>query len=183
MKTVLVHFMCFLLVLFLFSNTGCKQSPVGPHTEDNLLSNSSFEINNNPTLEGWQSGNQQLAELVHDAPPNGGSWSLQLTSDGAPTSGYVYTPVINLKSGDIVRLSAFVRTNSKSGGKGIIYLSYNNHTKSASSSDTLWKKISVTDTLTLTQRDTLWVTLSSPITERTPFQQLFDLVELRKIVN
>jgi len=45
----------------------------------------------------------------------------------------------------------------------------------------VWTEISIIDTLALTPNDTLWVILSSPITEIVPFQQLFDVVKLEKI--
>ena len=124
-----------------------------------------------------------MAEFVQETPPTGGYWSLQLTADWAPTSGFVYTPVTEVKNGDIVKLSAFVRTN---GGNASIVLSvgsgiYNSYTKSAFSNDTVWTQISVTDTLSLSQGDTLWVILSSPITELIKHKQLFDLVRMEKL--
>ncbi|MEO8399247.1 MAG: carbohydrate binding domain-containing protein [Ignavibacteriaceae bacterium] len=181
MKTKFIYFGYIILISLLYFHFGCDQSPVEPEIGENLLANGSFEINNIPTLNGWRFGNEQLAKLINEAPAIGGNWSLQLTSDWAPTTGYVYTPVVNLKSGDIVELSAYVRATSQFGGEGIIYLSYNNHRKSASSNDTVWNKISIIDTLSLAPNDTLWVTLSAPITEIVPFKQLFDLVKLKKI--
>ena len=178
-----------LSIIFIFINTllfepiNCNPTLIGPPIDNNLLPNGSFEINNITTLNGWRFGNKQLAKLVNEAPPGGGNWSLELTSDWAPTTSYVYTPVSNLKSGDIVKLSAYVKAYGKFKGRGIIELSYPGHLKSAYSSDTLWNRISVIDTLTLTPGDTLWVILSSPITEIVPFQQLFDLVKLEKISN
>lgn len=126
--------------------------------------------------------------MINQAAPNGGNWSLRLTSDWAPTTGFVYTPVNNVKSGDIVKLSAFVRGTGQFGGNGIIMLIegqniYSVSSKSISSNDSIWTQISITDTLTLTTNDTLFVVLSSPITEIVPYQQLFDVVRLEKISN
>ena len=165
----------------------CSESIVESEVDRNLLPNGSFELNNKPSLDGWRLGNQQLAELVNQAAPNGGNWALQLTSDWAPTTGFVYTPVTNVNSGDIVRLSAYVCGTGGFGGKGIIRLVfgqniYAGNSKDASSSDTVWTQISVTDTVNLTMNDTLWVILSSPITEIVPYQQLFDLVKLEKVL-
>ena len=165
----------------------CSDSIVESEGDSNLLPNGSFELNNKPSLYGWRVGNIQLAELVNQAAPNGGNWALKLTSDWAPTTGFVYTPITNVDSGDIVRLSAYVRGTGVFGGKGIIRLVigqdiYSGNSKKASSSDTVWTQISVTDTVNLTMTDTLWVILSSPITEIVPFQQLFDLVKLEKIL-
>lgn len=164
----------------------CSESVVESEVNENLLSNGSFEQNNKPSLDGWRLGNQQLIELVNQAAPNGGNWALQLTSDWVPATGFVYTPITNVKSGDIVRLSASVRGTGSVPGTGIIRLVvgqdiYSGHKKEASSGDTVWTKISVTDTLNMSINDTLWVILSSPPTELIPFQQLFDCVKLEKV--
>lgn len=182
-----LHSICIILPgLFACLSNGCSGSLVEPVIVSNILIDESFEKDHTPSLEGWQFGNPQLAQLVNEAPPDGGSWSLELTADWAPTTGYVYRPVAEVKSGDIVRLTAFVRGSGRFGGRGIIILTtdpnrYTSNTKSASSADTVWKQISVTDTLTLQTGDTLWVVLSSPVTEIVPFQQEFDLVRLEKI--
>ena len=185
-----IKFQIFLMVgILIFTAINCNESIVEPQTNGNLLPNGSFESNNKPSLDGWRYGNQQLAELINQAAPNGGNWSVQLTSDWAPTSGYVYTPISNVKSGDIVTLSAFVRCTGSFGGRGIIKLVVGQniinyrHSKSISNIDTAWTQISLTDTLTLTPSDTLWVILSSPITEIVQYQQMFDLVKLEKISN
>lgn len=186
MKAILFSLILIFINVLVYEPINCNQSIIEPPFDNNLISNSSFEIDNVPTLKGWRLGNKQLAKLVKQAPPGGGNWSLQLTSDWAPTTGYAYTSVPNLKSGDIIRLSAYVRGYGKFGGRGIIGLAvgskfYTVNLKSTSSSDTLWNRISLTDTLNLTPGDSVWVVLSSPITELIPFRQLFDLVKLEKI--
>ena len=171
-----------ILVLLL----NCHESIVEPQQDGNLLPNGSFELNNQPTLQGWHLGNERAAELVNQAAPNGGNWALQLTSDGAPTTAFIYTPVPNIKSGDIVRLSAYVRASGNFPGTGIIRLTVgksinSGSIKETSSSDTVWTRISIMDTVKMGMNDTLWVILSSPVTEIAPFQQLFDLVKLEKV--
>ncbi|HGY56614.1 MAG TPA: hypothetical protein ENK44_12970 [Caldithrix abyssi] len=173
--------------IFLLSLIACEKSINGLKVTNNLLPNGSFELNNKPTLYGWRFGNKRAAELVNQAVPHGGNWALKLTSDWAPTTAFVYTSIPNINSGDILKLSAYVRGMGRFHGMGIIRLavgqninSYN--MKEASSSDTVWTQISVTDTVNMGMNDTLWVILSSPITEVIPFQQLFDLVKLEKVV-
>jgi len=188
MKEYTISMHIVLLGVFACISCGCSSSPVEPPLSSNILMNESFETDHAPLLEGWRFGNPQLAQLVEEAPPDGGNWSLELTSDWAPTTGYVYRPVKNVKSGDIVRLTAFVRGSGRFGGRGIIELTidpnrYNSNSKSASSADTVWNQISVSDTLKLQTGDTLWVVLSSPVTEIVPYQQEFDLIRLEKITN
>lgn len=155
--------------------------------DGNLLPNGSFELNNKPTLDGWRLGNEQAAELVNQAAHNGGNWALKLTSDWAPTTAFVYTPVLNINSGDILKLSAYVRGTGSFHGMGIVRLVVgqninSGNIKEASSSDTAWTQISVIDTVNKGINDTLWVILSSPHTEIIPFQQMFDLVKLEKFL-
>jgi len=166
---------------------GCEKSIDEFEVTSNLLPNGSFELNNKPTLDGWLLGEERATELVNQAAPNGGNWALKLTSDWAPTTAYVYTPVLNINSGDILKLSAYVRGTGSFHGMGIIRLVVGQNIKSgnikeASSSDTVWTQISVMDTVSMGINDTLWVILSSPITERIPWQQMFDLVKLEKVV-
>lgn len=167
--------------------SSCKDSAVAPASSTIPPFNGSFEVGNIPTLEGWRLGNPQLAQLVPQAPPNGGSWSLRLTSDGAPTSGFAYAPLTGLNSGDVVRLSAYIRAVGPSGG-GILQLVvgpqyYSSHRKARSGTDTLWQQVSVTDTLALASGDTVWVVLSSFPTEIVPYSGLFDLVQYERVVN
>lgn len=176
----------FLIIgIFICFSLSCNESITESQSSENLLSNGSFEINGQPSLNGWRFGNKGLAELTNQAAPNGGNWSLQLTSDWAPTTGFIYTPVTNIKSQDIITLSAYVRATGQFGGGGIINLVtgqsiYSGRIKSISTSDTVWNQISVTDTVKLNTNDTLWVVLSSLHTELVPFKGLFDLVKIEK---
>ncbi len=170
-----------LALLTLLSVTTCSKSPAGVDFGEILLQNGSFEIHGRGSLDGWSFGNRDLAELVEDAAPNGGNWSLQLAADWAPTSGFAFQSVTGLAPGSIVRLSAFVRGVGPSGGCGILELTYHGRTRSARSCTTSWTRISVVDTLVSTEPDTLWVRLSSPVTEVVPFRQQFDLVKLAAI--
>ena len=45
----------------------------------------------------------------------------------------------------------------------------------------MWNQISIIDTIKLEVNDTVWVILSSPITEIVQYQQLFDMVKLEKV--
>lgn len=185
MKTNFVFKIVIILFLLVLILGGCKQSTTEPTIQNIILMNESFETNDISTLQ-WRFGNKELAQLINEAPNEGGSWSLQLTSDGAPTTGFIYKSVPNVNSGDIIKLSAFVRVVGNFPGKGIITLSvgpnyYSKRSKSSYSSDTVWNQIAVIDTLKLEVNDTLWVILSSPITDFVPYQQLFDMVKLEKI--
>src|SRR4029450_7551059 len=96
-------------------------------------------------------------------------------------------PVLGVSSGDVLRLSAFVRAVDAEGG-GSIALSVGpsyglrlNRGKWAHSSSTSWTRLSVQDTVVRAPGDTVWVALSSFHTEITRRQGRFDLVSLRRI--
>jgi len=178
------NFILAFLIISLFS-VNCKDTGTEPSSGQNLLSNGTFEVDHTPTLQGWRFGNPQLASLVKEAPIGGGNWSLKLSADWAPTTGFVYTPVEGVKPGDVVRLSAFIRAIGSSGG-GFVTLGvgpsvWSTTARSVGSQDTLWKEITLIDTLALGPNDSLWVVLSSLNTEIIVREGLFDLVRLERL--
>jgi len=173
-----------LLVLLLLSlSVGCSEKTTGPssESEDNLLPNGSFELNGQPSLEGWHVANESLASLTEEAAPGGGNWSLKLEADWAPTTGFVTAFVPGIHDGDILRLSAYVRSVGDSGGGEIALLVGNEPHRSVSTSSMEWTFLSFEDTLTVSEGDSVWVLLSSFHTEITARVGLFDLVSLQKV--
>jgi len=172
------------LIISRFS-INCEDTGTQPSLEQNLLSNGSFEVDQTPSVQGWRFGNAQLASLVKEAPPGGGYWSLGLTADWSPTMGVAYTPVAGVKTGDIVRLSSFIKAVGSSGG-GVIALKvgpsiWTTAGKSIASRDTVWTEITLIDTLALAPDDSSWIVLSSFNTEIVRRKGLFDLVRLEKV--
>jgi hypothetical protein len=152
----------------------------------NLIPNGSFEQNGQATLDTWQVSNSSLASLAPQAAPGGGKWSLRLEADGAPSTGQVKFPVPGLKDGDIVRLSAYVRASDESGGGlvGVEVTSADGRVRKksfASTADTRWTQVGVTETLSLETGDNVWVVLTSPPTELRARAGLFDLVTLERL--
>lgn len=174
-----------LLVLSLL--VGCSKKPTGPSqdSEGNLLPNGSFELNGEPTLEGWQAANANLASLTEDAAPDGGKWSLKLEADWAPTLGFITALVPGIHDGDVLRLSAFVRSVGDDGGGLIALLVGSGSNRPISklkvASSIEWTFLSFEDTLTVSESDSVWVLLSSFHTEIVPRIGQFDLVSLEKL--
>jgi len=165
----------------------CGEKAVAPGrpATDELPFVSSFERNGVPTLEGWRVANPSLATLPHEAAPGGGEWSLGLAADWAPTSGFIFRPMLGVRNGDILLLSTFVRADGQTGG-GSIRLSvgpnlFGGHNKFTASASTSWTRLSVQDTVSLAPGDSVWVTLSSFNTEIVARRGRFDLVELKRI--
>jgi hypothetical protein len=146
----------------------------------------SFERDGQPPLEGWRIGKPSLASLVRESPPGGGEWSLELVADWAPTLGFVTRSIPGIRSGDILRLSALVRSIGEGGGSIMLSVGpgYGRHwnlPRRAYSTSTSWTLVSVQDTVSLAPSDSLWVTLSSFNTEIVARRGLFDLVTLKRI--
>jgi len=177
----------FAVALLTTTQLSCSEKVVAPSQPptDQLPFEWSFEQDGQPTLEGWRIGNPSLTTLVREPAPGGGEWSLGLAADWAPTTGFIFRPMLGVRNGDILQLSAFVRAFGQSGG-GFIVLSVGPDSRQgrgkwAGSASTSWTQLSVQDTVSLAPGDTVWVTLSSPNTEVAARQGRFDLVELRRI--
>lgn len=177
------------VVLLALLQLSCTKSVVGPipqPTAEELILNGSFERDGVPTLEGWRITNPMVTTLVREPAPDGGEWSLALEADWAPTTGIVTMPILGVRDGDVLRLSAFVRAVDAEGGGSIaleVGQSYGhrlNRTKMAWASSTSWTRLSIRDTVSLAPGDTVWVALSSFHTEVTRRQGRFDLVSLRR---
>jgi len=175
-----------LLTLMQLSCTKSVVRPI-PQPAEELILDGSFERDGKPTLNGWRITNPTVTTLVREPAPGGGEWSLALEADWAPTTGYVTMPILRVRDGDVLRLSAFVRAVDADGG-GSIALSVGpsyglrlNRGKWAYASSTSWTLLSVQDTVSLAPGDTVWVALSSFHTEITRRQGRFDLVSLRRI--
>ena len=177
------------LLILLLLVCSCGRNCVDPcdHTEPGQPSwNGSFEWNGEPTLDGWEFGNPALASLANEAAPCGGEWSLKLTADWAPTLGFAIAPVCNAEDGDVIRLSAYVRAEAQDGG-GLIALMVGTWpplpkmSKSAWTAETEWTLLSLQDTVSLAEGDTVWVLLSSFPTEIVPRIGLFDVIAVEEV--
>ena len=182
----------FAAVLVALSQFSCAKSIVGPIPQpaEKLILDSSFERDGLPTFEGWRIANPSVTTLVREPAPGGGEWSLGLEADWAPTTGVVTRPILGVRDGDVLRLSAFVRAVDVEGGGAIglsIGPSYGlrtNRAKWASTDGTAWTLLSVQDTVSLGPADTVWVALTSGGAEVAPRSQgRFDLVVLSRIRN
>jgi hypothetical protein len=181
----MLFFRNILPALILTFSISCNDSGTEPLTDGEMIKNGSFEFNDIPSLEWWELGNRDFAELVNDAPPEGGNWSLRLTSDGSPTSSYAYTNVSGVKSGDVLLLSAYIKAGGFDGGGSIDlrtgqFFTITETDKSVSSGDTSWTQISLVDTIDLNSGDSVWVVLSSLHTQITQRSGLFDLVKIER---
>ena len=140
--------------------------------------NGSFELNDQPSLEGWQNYGGQSH---HEAPPGGGEWSLEIS--GGCVWGYVYQNLPHIKNNEIWRLSCWARRIDLFGGGHIAWWipSKNRSLKDAWLADSLWSYYSVVDTFLIEETDTIAVLLEGGGGIVGCGGAYFDLVEVEKI--
>jgi hypothetical protein len=174
-------------ILFLSMGADCRSFGTEPVESQNLLQNGSFERTGEASLDGWRIANAMLTSTAKEAPPHGGLWSLKLAADWAPTTGFVTAAIPEARNGDILQLSAYVRALPPYGGGTIGLLvgedsfQIPRHAKWVSTTDTVWTYLSLIDTLSMGEDDSVWVRLSSLATEVTAREGLFDLVSLERL--
>lgn len=137
------------LLLFSFSFYGCSrdsQSLTGPIEDNNLIANSSFEINDVPSYQGWQfwSNVQSSPTFSDDVPPSGGNWSIVL-SVGDRIGANLQTKVAAPVGGNRYRFSVWAKSK---GDYGFAQLIFNKAIRrTISIQDSVWTYYIVTDSL------------------------------------
>jgi hypothetical protein len=153
--------------------------------EPEVLFNSSFERNGNPTLDEWSLVGFPV-ESAMDAPPGGGLWSVSLIG-GAPPSGGLIAAVSDVQNGDLIRVSAYVLGAGPFGGAYVSLLVGDNserdygHVRFRRSTDTAWTRVEFVDTVDARPGDSTWVRvwpLYNPITAP---RGLVDLVKVERL--
>jgi hypothetical protein len=147
---------------------GCHDTGTQPPLSGNgrnLISNSSFERQGEPTLEGWTVESFNQVEIVAPPAPGGGEFSLELTGQGHDPPTRVMTNVGEADNGGVYQLSAYVRGCGGTNGGGFIRLTvgdeYPSLDGSAQTHDAAWTLLSLTDTIVAGPDDSLKVWLSS----------------------
>jgi len=174
---------------------GCKKSGDtivdSPPIDNNLIKNSSFESNGNPSLEGWITywPGISLVQSVQDAPPGGGSWSVAIQNGTQMSGNEVRYKVAAPATGKhAYRLSFWGKYTSGSrlnwsSQFGEIWLDRGDVQISDSKwgvkmDTTVWKLYSVIDTLDTRSSDSLIVRLVGCIDGLPSAITYFDLCRL-----
>lgn len=173
------------LVLFIFlSLFACKKdtTPLEPFPGifGNLIKNSSFEKNGNPSLSHWYVREGDSISFVNDTPPGGGDWSICLPAEWVPQpeSPAYFIPLRPGKH--ILELSFYGKFYGITGVA--LFLLKKEQAREVTAlqlvTDTIWTKYTLTDTVFINQGDSLSVLLSGGGTESVGGFTCFDLVEL-----
>ena len=176
-----------MMTIFVFS---CKKDKPNSSTDDagNLIANSSFETSTHqPDYNGWMGsahltdslGNQYIP-LVQDAPNGGGLWCVQLEPLWMPTEGYTEISITGQTGTHIYKVTAWIKTINWIGSVSLEQLRNGQLivNKQLTDSSSVWKQISLLDTLTVLSTDILKVHLSAGTTEVLSGKVRFDNVKL-----
>jgi len=162
---------------------GCSKSEetiTGPPATTNLIINSSFESNGDSSLHSWDIQFPDAVQLVRDAAPNGGSWSVAIRDEPI-------LPVANIRfttaapSGTHVYAFSFWAKYSADAGSAWLRLKRSDTTYTLNSvgiTDTVWTSYHMLDTLTTNAGDSLRVTLGGGFAGRFSARTFFDLCKL-----
>jgi hypothetical protein len=154
--------------------------------EPEVLFSSSFERNDNPNLDEWSPVGSPEAESVMDAPPGGGLWSVSLIG-GNPPSGGLATALPDVRNGDLIRVTAYVRSASLFGGADVSLLTDSTadhgyrHVRSRRSTDTAWTRVEFVDTVDARPGDSTWVKLWPLYNPIMGPRGLVDLVKVERL--
>ena len=171
-------------LLTIFAATSCrKDNAIVPSgANENLITDSSFESNGQPSFQGW-TGQSKTYSFVNDVPTGGGQWSLQLEPCWFPCEGYAETFVTGFNGNYTFKLicdtkainwtgQIILRKQNQSGTTiDLTKISFNNPA---------WTTVSLTTNVSLQTTDKLVVHLSAGGTEVANGQVLFDKINLQK---
>lgn len=156
----------FSLAMLVCGQYGCKEESVtAPIQQQNLITNSSFENNGNPSIDGWLfwSNISSNFDFSNDVPPSAGNWSVVL-SVGDFVGKRLQTKLAAPAGQHIFKLSVWSKSkwSNPRGNPGFIMLALNGAIrKSIVLADSVWKYYEVSDTITSIVGDSLTVTLNA----------------------
>jgi hypothetical protein len=154
--------------------------PVKPPDTINLIKNSSFEINGEKSLAGWEIFCPDIG-FINYVPPGGGNWAICMSPGWIPSFYFIMTTVPAPIGKNEYRLSYYVMT------RGLIELYIKKEDSLlfckriyTQNQDTIWRYYSILDTLTTKPGDSLTVKVVSGSGEVGPLCN-FDLCKLELI--
>ncbi len=178
-RVIIIYSMLVILI------SGCEKECPTELTEEglNLITNSSFEINGNKSIDGWTLHSNFLdVGFSNDVPPFGGNWSVVLYGGDRIVPMYLETKIAAPLGCNRYRLSIWAKFKDPQGyGKGYVNFNKNrSNGKYFTIQDSIWNYYELIDTLTTTNGDSLYVIISiMPFIY--PSQIYYDLCQLELI--
>lgn len=163
----------------------CCQQPVDA-TESSIIFTSSFELDGQPSINGWRlPPGENYTSFVDQAPPEGGKWSLRLSPGRPPSEGYIEKVLSGINRTGIFKSSVWTTTNDQIQGSSVSLSQIrNNETINANTTSNFtyeWAKIILIDTLEIIPSDTIIIKLSAGGAEISTAIILFDLVTFEQV--
>ncbi len=174
-KTVLICLFTFFVIV-----SGCKKETItGPTEPQDLISNVSFELNGNPSIDGWiyWSNVDSMVQFSNDVPNGGGNWSVHLRV-GDRVVKFLQTKIAAPTGRNRFRISVWARRGlmEAGGSPSVAVLSLNDTTrKILNVQDTTWGYYEAFDTIDTVIGDSLTVRLGDGYLSET----YFDLCRLQ----
>jgi len=189
METTRLIILALLVSVFLLMGCKSDQSIVNPPPENNLIANSSFELNSSPSLTGWVANTTDTAYIrfALDAPCGGGYYSVLLKNEWSfpGTISYAIAPPVGTHRYQLSAWGKAIRTGSfPSSGEMAILIrraTLDSLRKSFYFSDSTWTYASLFDTVTTVATDTLLIRLRGNYTQFSSGYVLFDLCKFLKL--
>jgi hypothetical protein len=153
-----------------------------PFTVSSQILNGSFETGTGPDLSDWNwtCG----AESFQNAPTDGGTWCIKVTAGnplGPCLRGFAYQKLTGIDSGQKYELSGWQHAQNST--VGIYFGAVNNgvfiYNSGVTVEDTVWTKMSIQSTFTLSSGDTACIILNCVPTTETAGYGYFDLISLK----
>lgn len=174
------------LMLALLAFTSQCEEPTNGINSENLITNPSFEMDGQPSIDDWNYlviVGHEYYDFVKDTPPSGGGWSVQVRSGRALEPGFVETMLSGINDEGIFELSAWMKSDREIFGGSILLTQTRDgnviHSKCLYLAPTEWARVSFRDTLDIDSSDTLHIKLFADPADLPML--LFDLVSLKKI--
>ena len=180
--------MKFSFLILLLGAAGCSNSTTttnGPYAPI-LLTNSTFDVSGNPSLNGWTYGKSDIdsqAQFEHDAPPSfAAQWSIALEPGWIPSTTFVTRSFTGLTSG-IYKLSLWSKVSPAPGvghfGIAVGKIPY--FLGGTEVMDSVWTQHVLLDTLTLKFSDTVSIYLTGGSSEIAAWKVLYNNISFQKL--
>ena len=168
-----------LILTFGLLHHSCKKTTVEPTTPINQISNSSFEVDDKPSLVGWSpSDTTDFIKFSNDVPQNGGNWSVRIETVWGPPPRIRAT----LQPSEGTHRYQLSTWSKKQGIGGTIYVFLNSTLrKSVVVSDTVWNVYTIIDTISASSADSISIQLAGGFSQILAGKTYYDLCTFQKL--
>lgn len=189
-KIIVFPYVVTFVLIALYGCSEFNEELINPPIDKNLISNSSFEINGAPSLQGWvkSSNDTSYINFSIDVPPDGGNYSVRLRNEWSFPGSIRYFIVPETGTNQYLlsvwgKVLPHTPAHLAGGDVSLFHINAGNWTlrKYLYFSDTTWTRDTLLDTLSTTSSDTLAIILQGNIDQFSYGYILFDLCKFEKL--